>query len=150
MISLFPLQAGLLALWAVWFSLVVVTNVFDALEAMGALPQNWAFRSQNFKRMRDAVAVYGASSRLAAILFGAVVVWQAVLAVLLWRTLIASVAAQHVVLTQANLAFTGALGLWAGFILAEEIFKQYQTESKHLLFFMAQLLTLGALYVLPG
>ncbi len=100
--------------------------------------------------MREAVETYEAPLWFAAALFGGVMVWQAVVAVLLWYTLTASLAAEHVQLAQANFAFVGAMGMWAAFILAEEVFKQYRTETKHLLFFTAQLLTLGALHWLPG
>lgn len=147
--SLIVLKVGLLALWAAWFSLVAATNIFDALRMLGILPQRWRFASENYERLRDAVAVYQGPGRLAAMLYGGVIVWQVVTAALLWRALAASVSAQQVAPAPVNLAFTSALALWAAFLLAEEIFKQYRTEGKHLLFFTAQLLTLGALHLLP-
>lgn len=148
--SLWVLKLGLLALWTAWFALVVATNVCDVLKSLGVLPREWRFASQNFARVRDAVAVYGLPRGMAAVLFGAVVLWQALTALLLAKALMASIGAQTLAAEQVDLAFASALGLWAGFILAEEIFKQYKTESKHLLFFIAQLLTLTALHVLPG
>lgn len=149
MASLIVLKVGLLGLWAAWFSLVFATNIFDALRMMGILPQRWRFASENYERLRDAVAVYRESDRLAALLYGGVIVWQLITAVLLWRAFAASVSVQQVASAPVNLAFTSALALWAAFLLAEEIFKQYRTEGKHLLFFTAQLLTLGALHLLP-
>ncbi len=148
--GLLPLKLLLLGLWASWFALVLITNVFDAVHAMGKLPDNWVFRSQNFKRVREAVELYEAPLWLAALLFVGVMVWQAAVAILLWYTWTASLAAGQVQLAQVNFAFVGAMGMWAAFILAEEIFKQYRTETKHLLFFTAQLLTLVALHLLPG
>jgi hypothetical protein len=49
-----------------------------------------------------------------------------------------------------NAAFTAGLSLWATFMLADEIFKQYDAEHSHVLFFIAQLVTFISLYVLPS
>ncbi len=149
MTSLEPLKLGLLVMWTAWFSLVVFTNAFDALKMLGVLPQRWRFASQNFQQLRDAVAVYSAPSWLAGVLYAGVIAWQLVIAAFMWRALLASAAAGQLALAAIDAAFFLALGLWAAFLLAEEIFKQYQTESKHILLFMAQLLTLSALHLLP-
>ena len=42
------------------------------------------------------------------------------------------------------------LGLWAALMIIEEIFKEYDTQRSHVLFFRAQPLTLLALRVLPS
>jgi hypothetical protein len=42
------------------------------------------------------------------------------------------------------------LGLWAAFMLADEILKQYDVEHSHVLFFIAQLVTFVSFYVLPS
>ena len=47
-------------------------------------------------------------------------------------------------------AFAASFGLLAAFILADEIFKQYDLERAHLLFFIARLLTVLSIYVLPA
>jgi hypothetical protein len=49
-----------------------------------------------------------------------------------------------------NIAFISGLGVWAAFMLGDEIFKQYDAEHSHVLFFIAQLVTFLALYVLPS
>jgi len=49
-----------------------------------------------------------------------------------------------------NAAFTAGLSLWAAFLLADEIFKQYDAEHSHVLFFIAQLITFISLYLLPS
>jgi len=49
-----------------------------------------------------------------------------------------------------NAAFACGLGLWAAFMIADEIFKQYDTQRSHVLFFGAQLLTLLVLHALPS
>ena len=150
MLSLQPLKFGLLGLWAGWFTLVALTNVFDALKAARLLPRQWRFASDNYRRVRDAVAVYDATASLAGWLYAGVIGWQIVAAALLWRALVSSAAAGALLVGAVNLAFTVALAMWAAFLLSEEIFQQYRTEGKHLLFFIAQLLTLGALHLLPN
>lgn len=149
MVDLQFLKLGLVGLWAGWFSLVVLSNVCDALKQAGALPAGWRFVSGNLKQVREAVSVYRCPAGCAALLFGGVVLWEALAAALLWRALVLSVAGPGLALGAVNLAFTCALGLWAAFLLAEEVFRQYRTESKHLLFFIAQLLSLAALHWLP-
>lgn len=143
------LKFGLLTLWTGWFTIVVCTNVCDALKALGVLPQHWSFASENFARVREAISVYSLPHAVAAFLYAGVIAWQLVVSVLFWRALIGSGSVSQVWLAAADLAFTAALGLWAAFLLAEEVFKQYETEGKHVALFMAQLLTLIAIHVLP-
>ena len=49
-----------------------------------------------------------------------------------------------------NAAFTASIGLLAAFMIADEIFKGYDLDRGHVLFFSAQLVTLIVLYVLPS
>ena len=49
-----------------------------------------------------------------------------------------------------NAAFSSGVALWAAFMLADEILKQYDAEHSHVLFFIAQLLTFVSLSVLPS
>lgn len=150
MLSLQPLKFGLLGLWAGWFTLVALTNVFDALKVARLLPRHWRFASDNYRRVRDAVAVYDAPAPLAGLLYAGVIFWQLVAATLLWYALVGSLAADALLTGAVNLAFAVALAMWAAFLLLEEVFQQYRTEGKHLLFFIGQLLTLGALHLLPN
>lgn len=150
MLSLQLLKFGLLGLWAGWFTLVALTNVFDALKVLRLLPRHWHFASDNYRRVRDAVAVYDAPAALAGLLYAGVIFWQLVAATLLWRALVGSLAAGALLIGAVNLAFAVALAMWAAFLLLEEVFQQYRTEGKHLLFFICQLLTLGALHLLPN
>ena len=49
-----------------------------------------------------------------------------------------------------NLAFGAGIGLWAAFMLADEIVLKYEFERTHELLFIAQLVSLVAMHVLPG
>jgi hypothetical protein len=79
---------------------------------------------------------------LVALLFLGVVAWQACAAALFWRAW-----------AQGGrggvLAFTVGLALWAGFVLADEIFIAYTLEAVHLRLFGLQLLSVLALRLLP-
>ncbi len=70
-----------------------------------------------------------------AILFAGVVVWEGLGAVLLWRP--------------TDAAFVVTLALWGAFVLAEEIFLAYVVEATHLRLFIAQLVTLLVIHLLP-
>lgn len=47
-------------------------------------------------------------------------------------------------------AFAAGLDLWAAFMLADELCRQYDPERAHVLFLTAQLITLVALHLLPS
>lgn len=139
-------KLGLLGFWALWLSVIALTNLCDGLKALGVLSPDWRFASRNFARVERAVAVYGRNRRLAGVLFTAVVAWQVLAAALFWRAAAVSWSAQAMVRPAVDLAFAVVLALWAAFMLAEEIFKQYQAETSHVLFFTMQLVSWVAVY----
>src|SRR5688572_22149261 len=47
-LSVVTLKRGLLLFWATWQTIVVATNVFEALRALGVLPAGWHFASGNW------------------------------------------------------------------------------------------------------
>ncbi len=82
----FPaLQKGLLLFWAIWLSLVVVTNLGDALKVAGVLPAAWTLASYNYTLLAQTVGAHGVPAAVAALLFGGAVLWQALAAGLFWR-----------------------------------------------------------------
>lgn len=147
--DLFWLKWGVLAFWTLWFGLVTLTNLLDALKTAGALPQGWSLASGNLASLRAAVSVHGLGRRSAGFLFAGVIVWQAGCCALLARAAYRSVSHQVLDMAAINLAFAAALGLWAAFMLAEEIFLQYERLDFHLLLWGTQLLSLAALHLLP-
>lgn len=133
-----------------WYLIAFFTNLCDGFEALRVLPKTRPFASGNLNAVRRATKSISASPSLPQLLFAGVACWQ-FLAVLLfgWAT-VSSLAAGSLDLAATNAAFLAGLGLWAGFLIADEILKQYETEHSHVLFFMAQLLTLVAVWTLPG
>ena len=67
--SALVIKRGILFFWALWFSLVLATNVTDGLKALQVLPQSWAFTSGNFALMTTVTAIYHTPIWIVAILF---------------------------------------------------------------------------------
>lgn len=149
-ITLTTLKLGLLFFWTTWFSLVLLTNLFAGLKALGVLPEPWRFASKNYQAIQDATESYVTPSWLPGLLFAGVILWQGLAVFFFWQAALRSLGFGMLDLDAATPAFAVSLGLWAAFMLADEIFKVYEGESTHLLIFLAQLVTLVGLYVLPS
>jgi putative flippase GtrA len=81
-------------------------------------------------------------------LFTGVIVWEGVATLLFWQagwTFRGRGSGRKVV----YLAFTASLVLWGGFLMADEVFVAFPLESTHLRLFIANLLTLLAIELLP-
>jgi hypothetical protein len=142
------LKRALLAFWAVWLTVVFVTNVLDAARALGLVEQSWAFVSGNYGFLIKTTARYGTPHWLNVVLFAGVICWEGTAALLFWlacwkfrgratgrRTVYA--------------AFTAGLTLWGAFLVADEVFIAYAVAAAHLRLFTAQLVTLLAIELLP-
>jgi hypothetical protein len=140
-----------LLLWALWLTLVVVLNLCDGLKGFGRLPASFKFASTNFTSIVQVTSIYSTPRWLAWFLFAGAVMWEALAAGLLWRAFFlgASMAA-------VNVAFFVALGLWGAFILVDEFFLTFITESSggyslaatHRSIFTSFLVSLIALHIL--
>ena len=147
---MFALKLGLLTFWGLWFSVVFMTNLFDGFRLLGIFSVTWKAASQNFQPVAKATARYVAGIWLPACLFSCVIVWQLLAVILYGWALMTSLREGDIDGLTVNAAFGCGLGLWAAFMIADEIFKQYDTQRSHVLFFTAQLITLLTLHVLPS
>ena len=68
-IRLVTLKRGLLVFWAVWFSLVCLTNVLGGCQRVELLPTTWQYVSGNFQLIISVVSVYRMPEWLAAVRF---------------------------------------------------------------------------------
>jgi hypothetical protein len=145
--SLNTLKRGLLLFWALWMTIVLLTNLADLGQHVG-LGANWPFVSGNYALIAQTVAIYTLPESLALILFIGVIVWEAWSAFLLFRAF----AAFHGAGSQQALynAFAVSLALWAALVLADEIFIAYSYEGTHMGIFTSQLVTLLAVRLLPN
>lgn len=143
------LRRGLVLFWAAWFSLVLATNAADALRALGLVAPAESFASGNFALVRETVSRHGVPAWGAAVLFAGVLAWQGAAAVLLWRAGLDARAFAVRLHPKVATAFGVGIGLWAAFLLADELFLAYAVARTHVGLFSAQLLTLLAIALLP-
>ncbi len=142
------LKRLLLLFWAAWISVVFLTNLADAGKASGLLGQSWTFASGNWRFIQETTARYGTPAALNAILFAGVILWEGIAAVLLWMAAW-SYRGRSSARRAAYLAFMTSLLWWGAFLVADEVFIAYPLESTHLRLFVAHLVTLLAIELLP-
>jgi len=142
------LKRLLLLFWAVWLSIVFLTNLTDAGKGLGLLGESWTFASHNWKLIQDTTTRYKAPVAVNAILFAGVLVWELLASLLFWRAGW-SFQGRSSSRTAVYLAFTTSLLLWGAFLVADEVFIAYSLESSHLRLFVAHLVTLLAVELLP-
>ena len=136
------LKSGVLLFWAAWFTIVLATNVCDALKAGRVLPAGFTLSSGNWELMLKVTAVHATPVAIVGLMFLGVIAWEAVAGFLFWRAWAAGGRGGVV-------AFVVGLALWATFALADELFLAYTVEAAHLRLFGLQLLSMLALRVLP-
>lgn len=142
------LKRSLLLSWAVWLSVVFLSNLADAGREAGLLGDSWAFASGNLKAIKETTARYGTPDLVNAVLFAGVIVWEGVATSLFWWafwTFRGKKSGRKIL----YLAFTTSLLLWAAFFVSDEIFIAYVVEATHLRLFIAYLVTLLAIELLP-
>jgi hypothetical protein len=147
-IDLATLKLGLLFFWGLWLSLVFVSNSLDGFKALGWLPQHWRFSSKNYGAVVKATSIYSAPKWLAGLLFLGVTAWQGLSGALFWRAFGSGLKSGMLARPEVSTAFAISLGLWAAMILADEIFRTYDLARTHLLIFVAQIVSLLAIYLL--
>lgn len=138
----------LLFFWAVWFTVVFLSNLADAAKGLGILDQSWAFASGNLKLIKETTARYGFPDWMNAVLFAGVIIWEAAAAVLFWWAGW-SFQDRNSARKTVYLASTTSLLLWMAFLIADEVFIAYAVGGTHLRLFTAQLVTLMTIELLP-
>jgi hypothetical protein len=142
------LKRLLLLFWAIWLSVVFLSNLADAAKGLGWLDESWSFASGNFKFIKETTARYDVADFVNAVLFAGVIVWEGVAALLFWIagwSFRGRGSGRKIV----YLAFGASLLLWGAFLVADEVCIAYSLESTHLRLFIAHLLTLLAIELLP-
>jgi hypothetical protein len=144
-LSIAALARLLLLFWALYFTVVALSNLTDLLEAIHLLPSTWFWVSGNLGFIASGTVKLGAPSWLNGILLAGVIAWEAAAAALFWRALGRPRDEAAVVPP-----FVVSLALWAIFIVLDEVLLIFATgaEATHLRLFTAELLTLIALRLL--
>jgi len=143
------LKQGLLLFWAVWLSITCVANFCDGLKALKLISTRWRFASGNYAFLVATTQKYHPTPWLPARLFLGVILWQGLAALLFWRAVGMFTGMQLPGLHAMHTAFVGSLALWAAFMIADEIVLAYEAETTHMRIFIAQLLSLLVLHLLP-
>jgi hypothetical protein len=142
------LKRLLLLFWAVWLSSVFLGNLADAGKALGLLGESWTFASGNWKLIEETTARYKIPAAVNAILFAGVILWEGIACVLFWRAGW-SFRGRSSARKSVYLAVTTSLLLWGAFLVADEVFIAFPLGSTHLRLFVAHLVTLLAVDLLP-
>ncbi len=142
------LKRSLLIFWAVWLSVVFLSNLAEAGKVAGLLGESWAFASGNFTYIEVTTARSGIPDWVYVRLFAGVVVWEGVATLLFWWT-VRKFRGRKSGRKILYLAFTTSLLLWGAFVIADEVLLAYPLESTHLRLLIAHLVTLLAIELLP-
>lgn len=138
------IRRGLLCFWAAYFTIVLASNATDGLKAMAVVPDTLRFVSGNYALVERVTRIYGVPAAGVALLYIGVLLWQAVAAGLFWRACAAWRRGGMPDAGMVNAAFATGLGLWAAFILVDELFIAYEIaglEATHVALLSAQLLS---------
>ncbi|MBD2702341.1 hypothetical protein IC229_16955 [Spirosoma sp. BT702] len=119
------ISAGLLAFWALYFSIVLLSNSADALKSLSILPTGWPFASGNYELIVKVLSIYSSPVWVAVGLFVGVILWEALGAFLFWKAFLEMIRQTPSHKVAIHRAFGITLGLWAAFLLSDEIFLAY-------------------------
>jgi hypothetical protein len=153
------LKRGILGFWSLWFSIVVVTNVYDAAKSAGVLGEGWTFASDNYAAIVRTTSKHHFPLWINPILFAAVILLESTIAALFWRAFLSRRGPEKGAepdADRANVAFAVSFILWGGFLLIDELFIAYSQEKNHMIVFITALCMfmivnlLGARDALPG
>src|SRR5215470_7640817 len=148
-ISFAWIKRGLLLFWALWYSLVVTTNVLNALQALGILPTGFKFVSGNWEWINRTMNPLGVPIMLQAFLFAGVIAWQLLCAILFFIACSRFRDRRLVEETASLWACAVALALWSAFQVLDEAFLAYDPESVHRVIFIEAILTIMFLQLMP-
>ncbi|ARK11121.1 hypothetical protein A6C57_12745 [Fibrella sp. ES10-3-2-2] len=139
------IKAGILLFWALYFSIICVSNSTDALKTLGLLPPDFRFVSGNYNLVSKVVGIYDVTAGLAGLFFAGVILWEGIGAFLFWKALIGTVRQPSLSQSATYLALGVTLGLWAMFIVIDEVFLAYEYPGLSATFFSLLLSELGTL-----
>jgi hypothetical protein len=138
-----------LAFWAAWLSVVVVTNVLNALRAVEALPSAFKFVSGNWEWINQVMDPLGVPRGVQGTFFVGAIAWEAVAAALFWWA-VATYQGRPLTQEKPTIYACGCnLALWAAFQVLDEVFLAYESERVHRVIFLNQIATLVLLHWLP-
>ncbi|MDA0183212.1 hypothetical protein OJ997_23075 [Solirubrobacter phytolaccae] len=135
-----PLKRILIGFWAMYFSIVALSNAIDLLDSIGAL--HWTFLdSTNYDFMRGIVKIYDVGPTLTKLLLLGAFAVETVGAVLFWQALLGG--------RRVREALAWSALVWTAFVFMTEFFIAYTSESTFRELLMLTIGTALAVELLP-
>lgn len=150
-LSVQVLKKSILLFWALYFLIVVASNITDGLRAVGILADSITFTSGNYGLMAKVVAIYHTPTWLLVIMYIGVIIWEG-LASFTFFSAFSAYNKTPIIGKHIYTAFILSFGLWAAFILMDEFFIAFHVadlERSHQMLMITQLVTLFAMVLLP-
>lgn len=131
--------------WALYFTMVALTNVTDAIREVS--DSTYTFASGNYVLMLETMSVHGSPEWLTVVLFGCAIAAQIMVALLCWRAfgLRMGDAPNAAAATRGALALSALL--WASFVVMTEVFLAYGIQGTHWTLFVASVISYAACYM---
>lgn len=124
---------GILLLWALWATVVTITDFFSLLTALHVLPADFPAASGNFDLVIKFLKYYNIQHNLlACILFSMINVWILVISILYWKAVLTFHQQNQTSLRNTILAFMANMSLTSFFLIIDEIFIQYRFAHGHM------------------
>ncbi len=150
-ISTIIIKRAVLLIWALWSSLVTLSNAADALRNLGILPGNFKFVSGNFGFIQAATQIYAFPVWINALLFALVICWEAAMGIYFFKAFFALKSGGT---AASNLPFLFGVILFGGFAVMDEFLIAYDRlgsiEQTHISIFVAMLVSFIAVKLLPN
>jgi hypothetical protein len=132
----------LVGFWALFFSLVALTNLVDLLDTLGAF--DWRFlNSENYDYLHSVVKVYDVGPLITKLLLAGALTIETIAAVLFWRAVAGGTR------RLALLALCWGTVVWVAFIVMTEFFTAYGSESVFRELLMLSIGTVLAVVLIP-
>ena len=136
------IKTGLVLFWAIWLTLVTLTNFADAMRQLDVLPSDFKLASYNFDLVQKTVGAHGIPTSVAGVLFAGVILWELLGSILFWRAWRVMWRHGNGAAAEVAQAFAVSLALWAAFLIATEALVNYETAATHKTTLIAQLASL--------
>ena len=147
--TIFTLKRVLLLILAFWFSVAFLTNTFDLLRAACILPPVWKFASGNFDLLMQITLVYNTPVWLCVIFFVIVLIWLGFISVLFFKAFLSFKSVRKKESSAINAAFFCSISLAGALVIIDELFLNYGMEGMHFTLFIANLISLIVIKLLP-
>ena len=139
------LRRLLLVFWSLYFLLVAGSNLVDAFQQLGWAPGAWSFTSGNLAMIAETIGEYGLANGLAGLLYALVILVELAATVFFLAAFRDTWKVKEGKSANISRAFLCAIGLFAGFIVTDELFVVYHRisglETTHFLVLCALLLS---------